>query len=312
MKRNLTVAALAALSLSAITAPPASANPPLRQIRIEHGETIQQAIQRARFTARMDALRAAAPRSDVKDVQPSITSGTIVSTTLTVGVATSIPEVTVGYKTGAAGLVGLSLIFSSPNGNESLSVNYSPQGLSTHGDVTVEQPGNVPYYTQPGQWQLVAAYIEDYAGNFVSYSQSQLATLFATPYITVVNNGPIDITPPVVTSGQILTPTVKLSSPVPVFEATLTGTDDISGIYEPFVAIEAPGATYGLVDEAPMPFPLLSGTGTAYSTLSSGAATGIYTITTYALCDVAGNCFSDQSATDIQNLFGTTTFKVTK
>jgi hypothetical protein len=316
MKRTLLATAFAALPMSAMSAPsfPPSGLP--AHLRIAHGQSIQQAIQLARFHARIDALRVApgAPAStgsDAKDSQPAITGGTVLSTTLTVGVASSIAEAQVSYKTGPSGLNGLVLVFTSPDGNESLSLSYSPQSLATHATVTFEQPGNVPYYSQPGQWQLVAAYISDYAGNFVSYTQTQLAALFPIPYINVVNNGPVDITPPVVTSGQILTPTVSLSAPLPVFEATLTGSDDASGMYVPIVIVEQPGGSYGQADQAAMPFPLLSGTGTAYSTLFAGQPIGTWTITGYALCDVADNCFNDQSPSDIQNLFGTTTFQVT-
>jgi len=303
--------------MSAVAATPFDTTPPLRHVRVEHGESVQQAIQQARFKARMESSRAANPApapatsTDVKNIPPSITGGTIVSTTLTVGQPTSIPTVQVSYRTGAAGLGGLELVFTSPDGNESLAVSYAPHGLSTRATVTVAQPSNVPYYTQPGQWPLVAAYIEDYSGNFVSYTQAQLATLFPSPMFTVVNNGPVDITPPVVTSGQILTPSVSLSSPVPVFAASLTGSDDVSGMYVPYVGILAPGASFSLVDQVTMPFPLLAGTGTAYSTVFAGDPTGTWSISFYELCDVAGNCFFDQSPADIQTLFGTTTFQVT-
>jgi hypothetical protein len=326
MKRTFLAAAVASLPIAAGAATqfPATQFPSATlpaHLRVARGQSIQQAIQLARLHARIDALRAAqgtpvlgAPAhgaSDTKNIQPSITGGTVLSTTLTVGQATSIPEAQVSYKTGPSGLAGLTLVFTSPDGIESLSLSYSPQGLATHATVTFEQPGNVPYYSQPGQWPMVAAYIGDYAGNFVSYTQDQLAALFPAPYINVVNNGPVDIAPPTVTAGQILTPTVSLSSPVPVFEASLTGSDDVSGIYQPFVAVVPPGGSFGQVDVAPMPFPLPSGTGTAYSTLFAGQPTGTWTISFYALCDVAGNCFSDTSPADVQTLFGTTTFQVT-
>lgn len=317
MKRTLLVAALAALPLSANAAPPFGDAATPAHIRVAHGQSIQAAIQQAKFAAWIGALRAGhiAPsgshRPDVKDRQPEITGGSVISTTLTVGVAGSIPDVKIGYKTGPSGLEGVTLVFVSPNGNESLAVSYSPQDLSTHGTVEVQQPGTPPYYTQPGQWQLVAAYMADYAGDFVSYTQAQLAALFPVPYITFVNNGPVDITPPTVTSGAILTPTVSLSSPVPVFEATLTGMDDVSGLYQPYVGVEPPGGSYSQVDQAPMPFPLLKGTGTAYSTLFTGQPTGTWSIAFYAFCDLAGNCLSDTNAQDVQNLFGTTTFQVT-
>lgn len=316
MKRTYIMAALSALPLPAIGATPLDLTGMPAHFHVARGQSIQRAIQTARFHARVDALRAAAgapvtPAGALtKSTQPALVAGAVVSATLTVGQAGSIPAVQVQYKTGPAGLVGLALTFVSPSGNESLTVSYYPQDLSTHRTVTVEQPGSVPYYSQPGQWQLVSGFIEDYAGNFVSYDQTQLAALFQAPYITVINNGPVDITPPTVTSGQILTPTVSLSSPVPVFEANLTGSDDVSGLYEPFVGILPPGGSYSQVDDAPMPFPLLSGTGTAYSTLFAGQPTGAWSIAFYAFCDLVGNCFTDTSAADIQSLFGTTTFKV--
>jgi len=317
MKCTVFAAALAVLPMSAGAATPFDTTAPLRHVLVGRDESVQLALARARFQTRMDAWRAATPApapavsTNATTIQPSITGGAIVSTTLTVGQATSIPTVQVSYKTGAKGLGGLELVFTSPNGSESLTISYAPHGLTTGGTVTVAQPTNVPSYTQPGQWQLVAAYIEDYAGNFVSYSQSQLAALFPVTAINVVNNGPVDITPPVVTAGKILTPSVSLSSPLPVFAASLTGSDDVSGMYAPFVGILPPGGSFSQVDQITMPFPLLAGTGTAYSTVFPGQPTGTWSISFYALCDVAGNCFTDQSPTDIQNLFGTTTFQVT-
>jgi hypothetical protein len=317
MKRSFFAAAIAALPASAIAATPFDPTALPAHFQIAHGQSLQAAMQQARFEAWTGVLRAGrattarSASADAASSPPAILGGTIVSTTLTVGEAGSIPDVKISYKTGASGLAGVTLVFTAPDGNESLSVNYAPQGLSTHGAVEVQQPGSPPYYSQPGKWQLVSGFIVDYAGNFVSYSQTQLATLFATPYITFVNNGPVDITPPTVTSGKILTPTVSLSSPAPVFEATLTGTDDVSGLYQPYVGVEPPGSSFSQVDQAPMPFPLLNGTGTAYSTLFTSQPKGIWRIAFYAFCDVAGNCFSDTSAKDIKNLFGTTKFKVT-
>ena len=315
MKSNFLVAALAVLPLPAIAATPFDAAGIPIHLRIAHGQSMTQALQQARFQNWMTTLRAehATPAQDRADARPpAITGGTILSSTLTVGVAGSIPKVDIGYRTGPSGLAGLTLVFTSPSGNASLSVNYSPQGLSTHNKITFEQPGSPPYYAQPGQWQMQAAYIADYGGHFVSYSQDQLAALFPAPYLTIVNNGPADFTPPNITAGQVLTPTVRMSSKIPVFEATLTASDDVSGIYAPFVGIEAPGGSFSQVDEALMPFPLPQGTATAYSTLFPGQPTGKWAITFYAFCDVVGNCVTDNSPADIQALFGTTTFHVIK
>jgi hypothetical protein len=317
MHRTLIAAALAALPVVALGATPFDPSGLPAHLRVPNGQSFQQALQHARFEAHWAQLRgnhgvsATALHTDPKTALPKLTSGMVVSTSLTVGQAGSNPTVEFGYKTGPSGLSFVSLIFVSPNGNESLTVDYSPFGVVTHNELTVEQPGGPSYYAQPGDWQLQAGYIADYAGNETVYSQAQLAKLFPVPYINVINNGPVDITPPTVQSGQVLTPTVSLSSPLPVFEASLTGQDDVSGLYLPYVGIEAPGGSYSVINYAPMPFPLLSGTGTAYSTVFAGQPTGTWAITFYAFCDVVGNCFSDQSPTDIQNLFGTTTFQVT-
>jgi hypothetical protein len=158
---------------------------------------------------------------------------------------------------------------------------------------------------------MTSAEILDYAYNYTAYSQAQLAGIFAKPYITVVNNGPVDITPPVVTAGQVLTPTVSLSSPDPTFEATLTGSDDISGVDQAFVIVQPPGGSFGQVNQVPVPVPSLSGTYTAYSSIFSGQPTGTWSITGYELCDIAGNCYADTNAADVQTLFGTTSFTVT-
>lgn len=318
MKYVLALAAIAALPLPASSAVPTDANGMPAHFRVANGQSLQQAIQEARFHAWIDGLRRARPPHatggavETNTKQPRITGGSVVSSSITVGQAGSVSAVKISYDTGPSGLEGISLVFASPNGNESLDVNYSPQTLKTHETLTVEQPGGAPFYAQPGQWQLVAAYIADYIGNFVPYNQAQLAKLFPTPYITVINNGPVDVTPPTVSAGRVLTHTVSLSSPVPVFEAKLTGADDVSGLYVPFVGIEQPQGSYSQVDQAPMPFPLLSGTGTAYSSLFAGQPTGTWTITFYAFCDVAGNCFSDNSPDDVKALFGTTTFQVTQ
>jgi hypothetical protein len=315
MNCMLLMAALAVLPLSAIAAPPYDVTGIPVHFRVARGQSMTQAMQQARFQTWMARLRAArvTPSRETADArQPAITGGTILSSSLTVGVAGSVPKVDIGFRTGPSGLAGLTLVFTSPSGTESLDVNYSPQGLVTHNKITFEQPGSPPYYAQPGKWQMQAAYIADYAGNFVSYTQDQLAALFPKPYLTIVNNGPVDITPPTVTSGQILTPTVRMSSAAPVFEATLTGSDDVSGLYAPFVGIEAPGGSYSQVDQVLMPFPLAQGTATAYSSLFPGQPTGKWAITFYAFCDVVGNCFTDYSPADIQTLFGTTTFHVIK
>jgi hypothetical protein len=285
-------------------------------IRIEPGQTIQHALFLAKLHARLHARRGApgasqAARDGGKVFDPVITAGAVVSGTVTVGKSGSLPEIKLTYKTDDGGLGGVEFTFTAPDGVQSLTYSYYPQGYSKSATVTFEANVPTPYYAQPGQWTLTSAFIEDNQFNYTQYDQAQLAALITNPYVSVVNNGPVDITPPVVTGGAILTPTVSLSSPIPVFEATLTGTDDVSGMENAFVGIEPPGGTYSQVDVYNAPFPLLSGTLDAYSPIFTGQPTGTWSITSYSLCDVAGNCFNDTSPADVTSLFGTDTFTVT-
>jgi hypothetical protein len=275
-------------------------------LRIAHGQSIVDAMRQARMPA---------PRhpdaGGVKIVNPTITGGAVTSGTLTVGQANSIPVLQFSFLAKTYGFNFASFTFTSPNGAESVTYYYYPRTYVRSETVTFSPDSNVPYYAQPGQWQLTAVAIYDNEYNYTLYDQAQSATLFQNPYLTVVNNGPVDITPPVVTAGQVLTPTVSLSSPLPQFAATLSGTDDTSGMALGLVAIEPPGGSFSQADEYPAPFPLLSGTLTTYANIFSGQPTGTWSISVYALCDVAGNCFSDQNPADIQALFGTTSFTVT-
>jgi hypothetical protein len=275
-------------------------------LRIAHGQSIVDAMRQARMPA---------PRhpdaSGAKIVNPTITGGAVTSGTLTAGQANSIPVLQFSFLAKTYGFQFASFTFTSPNGAESVTYYYYPRTYVRQATITFSPDVNVPYYAQPGQWQLTAAAIYDNQYNSTQYDQAQAAALIQNPYVTVINNGPVDITPPVVTAGQVLTPTVSLSSPRPVFQATLTGTDDISGMELAVVGIEPPGSGFSQADEYPVPFPLLSGAFNAYSPIFAGQPTGTWAITFYALCDVAGNCFSDQNPADIQALFGTTSFTVT-
>ena len=104
MKRTLIMAALAVLPLSATGATPFEPSGLPAHFRVAHGQSIQQAIQQARFYSRIGQMRAAhaVPDAgiDAKNTLPTLTGGEVISTTLTVGQAGSIPVVKFGYKTG--------------------------------------------------------------------------------------------------------------------------------------------------------------------------------------------------------------------
>ncbi|MFO1341149.1 MAG: hypothetical protein U1F53_23490 [Burkholderiaceae bacterium] len=65
---------------------------------------------------------------------------------------------------------------------------------------------------QPGVWTITEARVEDAAGNHAEYDHAALAALGNASF-TVLNKGNHDATGPGVTSGQVLTPVISLSSP---------------------------------------------------------------------------------------------------
>jgi hypothetical protein len=65
---------------------------------------------------------------------------------------------------------------------------------------------------QPGVWTIDEATVEDLAGNDRDYGAAALAMLGNTTF-TVVNGGTFDAVPPTLTSGEVLTPAISLSTP---------------------------------------------------------------------------------------------------
>ncbi len=136
-----------------------------------------------------------------------------------------------------------------------------------------------------------------------------MASIFPSLTIQVTNNGSPDITAPMVSAGRVLTPTVHLSSANPVFGASLTVSDDISGVQYGVIGVDPPSGS-GLIAHQGGSAPVLNGTIKVYAYLNGSAPTGTWSITQFGACDVAGNCSSDTNPSDIQALFGTTTFQV--
>jgi len=275
-------------------------------------DVIRQAFHDRFQTAGPLRAERLSPSSAAASINPTISAGAVKQGKLVVGQADSYPILKFTYNSKANPLEGVSFTFTSPNGAYSYTYNYNPRTLATGGTVVFEPDMNARYWSQPGRWTLTSAQIFDVQYNYTEYDQAQLAAMFPEPYITVVNNGLVDVTPPVVTAGHILTPSVSLSSPVPTFRVTLTGTDDVSGIGVSFVVVEAPGGTFGQTLLAPVPTPTKAGTVVAYASLFTGQKTGKWSITGYGLCDLAGNCLSYSKEADVKKLFGTTSFTVTK
>jgi hypothetical protein len=67
-------------------------------------------------------------------------------------------------------------------------------------------------FLQPGAWKFTYAFSYDWAGNFLSLNEAQLAALGNTS-ITVSNSGGYDLVKPVLVSGSsVITPLVSLSA----------------------------------------------------------------------------------------------------
>jgi len=314
MARNL-LAAIAAATICMAAYSPAHAESS-RTLQIAPGVNLNDVIRQAfhdQFENR-GPVQAAKPdlSKAATSLSPTISGGVVKQGTLVVGQANSLPILEFTYDSKNAPLEGVEFTFTSPNGVDAYEYQYYPRTLGSGGTVVFEPDLHARYWAQPGEWQLTSVLIFDTQQNYTQYNQAQLAKLFPKPYITVVNKGAVDITPPVVTAGKILTPTVSLSSPVPVFRATLTGSDDVSGIGISFVVIKAPGSQFGQTILAPVQTPIKAGTVDAYAPIASGSPTGKWSITGYGLCDLAGNCFTYSSESDIKALFGTTSFTVTK
>jgi hypothetical protein len=168
-------------------------------------------------------------------------------------------------------------------------------------------------YSAPGKWNLASGSVSDCAGNYTSYNAAQLQPLFNTTSIIVVNKQKPDTSPPLVSTGTILTPKVSLSSQFPDFGTLLTVSDDVSGVSYTLVSVCPPSGSGGScwVSNIHPPTPILNGKTKNYVYLGSQSITGQWTIFEVGICDIAGNCVYDTNSADIVSLFGTNSFRVT-
>ena len=283
------------------------------------GMSPQLSMIKTRVEARAAALRQAwltsgNPRTTTA---PAIVSGKLLTPTLDVTVAPAAPQISVKFTTGPAGLSYIIAYFYSDTSGQSRYAEYYAPGdvdapSPTKGTLKIEEPvgGALGLYSAAGSWTLETIYIADAAGNFTAYDEDQLSSLFPSLNITVTNSGTPDTQNPVIAAGKILTPTVKLSSAYPSFRTQLTVSDNLSGVASVCVFVQEPGAGGGFCNDGVPPSPILNGTIDG-DTILKGDPVGTWTIFGYQICDVAGNCVFDTSPTDVQALFGTTTFNVT-
>jgi hypothetical protein len=307
------VAGLVALAAPQIAH--AAGTPLPHVIVLRQGETGAQALRRMRLNEMLALHGITAvthPASATPDsASPAITSGSIVTTALNVAVPPATPEIKFTYNT--PGLLYYAYFaFVSPAGNE-LYVQYAtPVPTSKKGTIAFEDLlSRIGLYAQPGTYTMIAAGITDGSFAQTDYSQSQLQAIFSNLTFSVTNTGAVDFTPPTISAGKILTNTVSLSAAFPFFRSSITAADDVSGVAYPIVFISPPGdGGFGYSFNNYAPLPLLSGK-FANATSVAGEPTGTWSIIGYGACDVAENCFIDETQADILSLFGKDSFKVT-
>jgi hypothetical protein len=297
-------AALAAACMAGATLPATAA--PLAPALLSHGETRQATLQRVAALA----ARPAPPGPGL----PAILFGRIATPTVTIGKAPALPEIDIAYQA-PAGLQNVTFLFFSPSGAQHIQITYSPASPGPHtGTVKLQNSidGALGLWSEPGAWQLAVAAINGFAGEEVYYTAAQLAAIFPTTSFTLVNRNPADITPPAVAAAKFLTPAISLSANYPYAAGEFSVTDDVSGAATAEIDIISPTQQYyALYGSAARP----AKTGKIVAGLDIGSLpnppTGTWQIAGYVITDAAGNDKADYNATDIQALFGTTTFEVT-
>jgi hypothetical protein len=263
--------------------------------------------------ARAQALREAAPAQPPGklDTQPPV----LRSITTTGSVDAQLPNqailTSLKLTDNLSGVVSYGIEYVSPSGLQYVfrSKQVATPLTSLSPTLTVgSYPFSLPefnVYDEPGTWQATSFYAYDAAGNFVSYSASELAALGSTTFV-VTNNGGYDIIGPTLASGTVDTPTIRLSRPPkgtpagtpPYVSVDLSATDAgngvVSGTYRAFFVFCHPNGAGGCDDNI-----YLSGTtnrsGMLANTMTTGAqlradqTLGQYVMDYLYLYDVAGN-----------------------
>lgn len=154
----------------------------------------------------------------------------------------------------------------SPSGNYisgSLNLGYPSRALN--GKAGLRESYFASRLLEPGTWTIDYAYVQDLAGNYSNYDAAQLAALGNTVF-TVASKA-YDLTPPVLVSGRVLTPSVSLSS-------FARGTSDVP----PFIGVSVKATDEGNTGRA----------GVDYAFVEFCLADGSHCIYAYGETEVGG------------------------
>jgi hypothetical protein len=158
-------------------------------------------------------------------------------------------------------------------------------------------------YTQAGTWTLNAVSVCSYRGcNY--YSGSTLSALFPSLALMVVNPN-ADITPPSVTAGTILTPTVAIARHSAI-GASLTVQDDISGAINANIVFSNGTGKDNINVGGPLTSPVVSSATVSLTIICDckNRPAGTYDAIAITVSDVAGNVFSVTDPATISSLLG--------
>jgi hypothetical protein len=316
---SLTLACVVSFSAGAAVQP-AKAEP---QLSTESNPSAQaKADMFARFAEQRRQWRASghkfAPGPTAGTCQ--ITAGKLVTTRLDVAKEPAAPVVSVTYKNCTPGFLSVDAYFySATSPRQYLQTTYNAGTFDAPtakaGTVTFKQVGGrygnsaLNPYSAAGHWTLTDIYIADRTGSYSHYAQAALTPLFDTLTLRVTNSGTPDAAAPLITSGEVLTPKVSISSQ-PYFFTKLHLSDDVSGLAYLYVWVQGPGGSPSVINYTYLPLPLKGAAVQTYDYLGNQTATGTWTIFAVNVCDIAHTCTNLTNAADIQALFGTTTFKL--
>jgi hypothetical protein len=295
---------------------PAHAAMPNR-IVVQKGDTLQHAVWAAQVRGTEAALRAQWLASGHTAAQlttlapPSVTGGAVTAATLTVGKPGQYPTISTSFATDTPGLGELYYVFASPSGQSVYYAAYGAPAYTRKGTVTFRNVSPPSLWSQPGAWTLVSLSIIDGAGTETTYDAAQIASLFKNTSYTIVNSGLVDDKAPRILSGKIATPTVSLSARYPLLRAAIDSVDTGSGLWEGYILVSPPGASYSEYEDVPLAMPLKRGDVNVDTVFTTGDPTGTWSITGFAVCDYAMNCTGSTNDADVMALFGTDTFTVT-
>ncbi len=280
-------------------------------------------LRRLAFQLRTQwAARYAAGETPVSVVEPSISSGTILTPTIDVTKAPGAPAVELTLHAGTVGAQYVTLGIESPTGMHSYQNSGGIQ-ISAYPREPAKQTlklqlgypfgsGGSSLYTAPGAWQLYTLMIYSNDGTVITYTGQALAALFPSLVVNVQNSGTPDTTPPSIGKGTILTPSVSASSTSPYFAFRLPVHDNLSGVSYVNANVVNEAGNSGFATQSNIGLPVVSTNVVSYAMLPADTAPGTYTITNVFACDAAANCNVLNTPAEIEAALGATSFQVTQ